>query len=83
MYISNSCVKQQFDVGLFISLLATQLRLFEINKVCLAFELRLRNLYIFHSKLASFFNCFDARNSYVQWKVQGPVKMVLQLYIVL
>ena len=36
----GSCVKQQCDVGMSISLLATQPMLFEINKICLAFELR-------------------------------------------
>lgn len=43
----GSCVKQHNDVGLSISFLATQPWVFEINKLCLAFELRLRNLCIY------------------------------------
>lgn len=57
----ESYVKKQSDVGLSISLLATQPRVFEINKICLSFELRLRKLCLFHLKPASLLTCFDAR----------------------
>lgn len=41
----GSCVEQQCDVSMSILLSAT--RLFDINKICVAFELRLRNRCIF------------------------------------
>lgn len=63
-----------------ISLLATQPRLFELNTICMGFELRLRNLCVFHLKPASFKLVLTQEiYSYVLSKVQGLVKMILDV----
>lgn len=60
----SSCVKQQYDLGLSISLLGTQLWFFEMKRICIAIMLGLRNVCIFRLKPALFLTCFDARNKW-------------------
>lgn len=58
-----SCVQQQCDVCLSIQSLSTRPWLFEIDNICLPFDLRLCNMCLFHAKSASLFTCLqDARN---------------------
>lgn len=63
VWILDSCGKQQSDVGLPIwSLLATQPQIFEINNICMAFELyKTMNTQSVHI----YFAYFDARNRYL------------------
>lgn len=43
----DSCDKQQCDVGMSNSTLVTQPWLIKINKICLVFELKLHNDYLY------------------------------------
>lgn len=55
-WTQGSCVEQKFEVGLSISLLATRPWLFEIDMICLAYELK---PYMKSMHPASFLTCFD------------------------